>query len=63
MLEVGNRPAVFFSREDLSAGIVGEPVDGVVGYTPETATDLMRDLILYGSRVKAAAPPPDAPAQ
>jgi hypothetical protein len=56
MLEVGNRPAVFFSREDLSAGIVGEPVDGVIGYSPETATDILRNILLYGSRIQAHAP-------
>jgi len=61
MVEVDNRPAVFFSREDLSAGLVGEPVDGIIGYTPETATDIMRNLIIYGSRAQAHAAPPSSP--
>jgi hypothetical protein len=34
------------SREDLSAGLVGEQIDGIVGYTPDTATDIMRNIIL-----------------
>lgn len=44
---VGKRVGVFFSREDLSAGIVGEPVDGIYGYDPTTATDLMAAMLLY----------------
>ena len=44
---VGNRVGVFFSREDLTGGIVGEPVDGVYGYDPATATDLMASMLLY----------------
>ncbi|HXE52262.1 MAG TPA: DUF4159 domain-containing protein, partial [Tepidisphaeraceae bacterium] len=43
----GKRIGVFFSREDLSAGLVGEPVDGIIGYTPETATDLMTGILRY----------------
>lgn len=59
-IEIGNRVAVFFSREDLSAGLVGEPVDGIVGYSPETATDIMRNILLYcarpGTRTSATVP-------
>jgi hypothetical protein len=54
-IEVGKRVAVFYSREDLSAGLVGERVDGILGYDPETATAIMRNLLLY-------ADPPPAPA-
>jgi hypothetical protein len=38
--------AVIFSAEDLSTGMVGEPVDGIYGYTPACATEIMRRLIL-----------------
>lgn len=48
-ITIGNRVAVFFSKEDLTGGIVGEPVDGVRGYSPESATDIMRNIILYAS--------------
>ena len=48
-IQVGNRAAVFYSREDLTAGLVGEPVDGIVGYSPETATAIMRNIILYAA--------------
>lgn len=47
---VGNRIGVFFSRDDLSAGLVGEPVDGIIGYSPETATAIMRNILLYAIR-------------
>lgn len=47
---IGNRVGVFFSREDLSAGLVGEPVDGIIGYTPETATAIMRNILLYADQ-------------
>jgi len=48
-IAVKGRPAVFFSREDLSAGIVGEPIDGIAGYEPASATALMRALVMYGA--------------
>jgi hypothetical protein len=58
-IQVGNRTAVFYSREDLSAGMVGEPVDGIVGYSPETATEIMRNILLYATRepTPQSAPP------
>lgn len=52
VIEQAGRPAVFYSREDLSVGIVGQPVDGVLGYSAGTATDLMTALVLH------AVPPP-----
>jgi hypothetical protein len=48
-IEVKGRLAVFFSAEDLSAGLVGEPVDGIMGYEPATATAVMRNLVLFGA--------------
>jgi len=46
----GDRIGVFYSREDLSAGLVGQPVDGIIGYDPRTAAALMRNMILYAER-------------
>ena len=46
-IEINNRTAVFFSAEDLSAGLVRQDVDGIVGYTPEVATELMMRMIEY----------------
>ena len=51
-IDVGNRTAVFFSREDLSAGLVGEPVDGIIGYASETATQIMRNILLYSANAE-----------
>lgn len=48
-IKIKNRPAIFYSREDLSAGLVGEPVDGVMGYDPATATAIMRNLVLFAT--------------
>jgi hypothetical protein len=46
----GARTGLFYSAEDLTEGLVGEPIDGIYGYQPQTATDLMANLIVYGSQ-------------
>ena len=46
-IKIGGRVAIIYSREDLSAGLVGEPVDGITGYSPASATELMTAIILY----------------
>jgi hypothetical protein len=53
------KTVVFFSREDLSAGLVGESVDGIYGYDPTTATKLMAAMLLY---VQSGGIPTTAPA-
>ncbi|MCL2646992.1 MAG: DUF4159 domain-containing protein [Phycisphaerales bacterium] len=40
-----NRIIVLFSREDISNALVGIPSDGVIGYTPDSATTLTRHLL------------------
>ena len=30
--------------------MVGQDVDGIVGYSPVSATNIMRNIILYSSR-------------
>jgi hypothetical protein len=52
----GKRVGVFFSRYDITGGLVGEPVDGVYGYDPQTATDLMAAMLLYAENGGAAQP-------
>jgi hypothetical protein len=42
----GLRVGVYYSRYDLSAGLVGEPVDGIIGYDPDTASSIMSGIIL-----------------
>jgi hypothetical protein len=46
-IEIDGRIGVFYSREDLSVGLVGQPVAGIVGYDPETATAIMQRVLLY----------------
>jgi hypothetical protein len=46
-IRVRGRVGVYFSREDISAGLVGEPVDGIDGYSPEIATNIMRNILLF----------------
>jgi hypothetical protein len=48
-ITINKRLHVFYSREDLSAGLVGQPVDGVYGYEPQAATELMTAMLLYAS--------------
>jgi hypothetical protein len=45
-IRVNNRLAVVFSREDLTVGLVGQPVDGIIGYEPGTATAIMQRIVL-----------------
>lgn len=59
-ISIKGRLAVFYSREDLSAGLVGEPVNGILGYEPESATNIMRNLVLYSSGIKLKAPAPSS---
>jgi len=37
---------VVLSHEDLTNGLGGAGVDGVVGYTPTAATTLVRNIVL-----------------
>jgi hypothetical protein len=64
-IELNGRAAVIFSREDLSAGLVGQAVDGITGYTPQTATELMARIILHAERTarKATTAPASSPAR
>jgi hypothetical protein len=48
-IQVNGRLAVIFSAEDLSEGLVGQPIDGILGYDPETATSLMSSILQYAS--------------
>jgi hypothetical protein len=56
-IKIGGRLAIIFSREDLSAGLVGEQVDGITGYTPASATELMTDIILSAVGASQVEPP------
>jgi hypothetical protein len=45
VIKINNRNAVIFSREDLTNGLVGSDVDGIVGYTPEAATRIVSNIV------------------
>ena len=57
-LDVAGHTRVFYSPEDLTEGMVGEPVDGVYGYTPEVATQLMANIACYAAGITAPPPAP-----
>jgi hypothetical protein len=56
-IESNGRVAAFFSRDDLSGGLVAQPVDGILGYASDTATDLMRNLLVYAQTDGKGFPP------
>jgi len=56
-VEVNGRVVAFFSREDLSGGLVGQPVDGILGYAPDTATELVRNVLVYADTGGKGYPP------
>ena len=59
-IEMDGRPAVYFSRLDLSAGLVGQPVDGIMGYDPDTAVSIVRNLVAMGLGQTASVRPTGA---
>jgi len=44
---VKDRLAIVYSPEDISVGLVGNPIDGIIGYTPASATAIVKAFILY----------------
>ena len=50
-IQRNGRVVVHYSLEDLAAGLVGESVDGINGYSPASATELMEDIVLYASHL------------
>ncbi len=53
-ITINGRLAVIYSREDLSVGLVGQAVDGIIGYSTATATKLMTRILDSAIRL-----PPD----
>jgi len=53
---IGDRPAIIFSREDLTAGLVGYPAYTCDGYEPNSAYQIMRNLVLYASGATSKQP-------
>ena len=48
--EIAKKVRVFYSPEDLSAGIMGKNMDGIFGYDPKTATSIMADILIYSTQ-------------
>ena len=57
-ISVGGRIGVFYSREDISGGLVGQNVDGIIGYNPASATQLMSNMITFAQSAPLAANTP-----
>ena len=49
-MTIGGRVAIYFSADDLSEGLVGQNVDGIIGYKPEIATAIVRNIILDAAK-------------
>jgi len=55
---IGNRPAVLFSRLDITAGLLGNSVFDIYGYhqgsegEPGSAFEIMRNIAIYAGKVK-----------
>ncbi len=47
-LKIDGEPAIFFSREDMSHALLDQGRWGIHGYSHQSATDLMTNLVLYG---------------
>jgi hypothetical protein len=56
------KPVLYYSPQDLSVGLVGQTVDGIFGYSPESATEIMRNILLKGGGFPPMATP-KAPTQ
>ncbi len=48
-VESGGRMPVLYSGEDLSVGMVGQSVDGIFGYSPASATAVMKSLLIFAA--------------
>jgi hypothetical protein len=51
-IETDGKLQILYSSEDLSTGLVGAPTDGILGYDPATATDVLRRVILLKTQDK-----------
>ena len=49
---IGGRTAVLYSPEDVSVGLVGQPIDGVAGYTPADATKVVTAVVAYAAKLR-----------
>ncbi len=43
---INGHTEIYFSREDLSAGLVGEETNGIIGYEPAAALRIMTGIVM-----------------
>ncbi len=61
---VGGRPGIIYSRDDITAALVGYAGHNIRGYTPDSALALMRNVILYAAtRARPTTRPATRPAR
>jgi len=49
---VKGRVIAIESAEDLSAAMVGYPTGGITGYTPATAVQIIRNIVIWSDAAK-----------
>jgi hypothetical protein len=52
MIQEDGKVKVLFSPLDIAVGLVGQAIDSVNGYEPESAMQLMMNMLLYGLAVR-----------
>ncbi|MCD6303474.1 MAG: DUF4159 domain-containing protein [Planctomycetes bacterium] len=57
VLDNNSRPLILLSNEDLTAGLVGYSSYAINGYTPESAFQIMRNIVLAKAQVVAKPKP------
>ena len=62
VLNAKNMPVILFSNEDITGGLVGFACAEVHGYTPQSAFDLMRNIVLTKAHAPVTSQPASAPA-
>jgi len=54
-MSIDGEPRLLFSREDISNALLDQPCWGVSGYAPETARDLLCNIVLYAHKLRSAS--------
>lgn len=49
-VEINGRYTIIYSREDLTSGLLGTSTQGISGYAPASAAQLMRNAVLYAAK-------------
>jgi hypothetical protein len=48
-VKVAGRTAVYYSPDDLSTALVGQDVDGILGYAPATAAAIVQHILVQAA--------------